>query len=500
MVRFFDMELAEGIPDWYAYLDISEWKGRKIELRVDKLASEARAFHPLIQSDLDTNAGKPYTEALRGQFHFSPKRGWTNDPNGLVYYKGQYHLFFQHNPYGRGWGNMTWGHAVSKDLIHWSEMGDAIHPDGFGPMYSGSAVVDSTNTSGLGKPGDPAMVMFFTGAKCWCQGLAWTNDGMHFNKLDHAAVPRINRDNRDPKVFWYAPGKHWVMLFWVEQNDGQHTQQFLRSDNLKDWTPASLLKGGKGDDRYLFECPDLFELPVDGNAANKKWVLSAANTMYAIGSFDGNTFTPEAERLQGQWGRDYYAPQTISNEPTGRRIEIGWWRTHTDKGNMTFNQSMSIPMELKLITTPEGIRMIRVPIKELQTLRTKSLLTGARTIAENTANPLQGTQQDLLEWQVQATPGKATELHFNINGLDIKYDVAAQEISADGVKAKLPLRKGQLQLTIYADRIGVEIFGNNGLLFVPINKNLEGKELSVSVKGGKAKFQQLDVYALKPAW
>lgn len=500
MVRFFDMELAEGIPDWYAYLDISEWKGRKVELRVDKLAKEARAFHPLVQSDLDTNAGKPYTEALRGQFHFSPKRGWTNDPNGLVYYQGRYHLFFQHNPYGRGWGNMTWGHAVSKDLIHWNEMGDAIHPDGYGPMYSGSAVVDENNTSGLGKPGDPAMVMFFTGAKCWCQGLAWTNDGIHFSKLDRAAVPRVNRDNRDPKVFWYAPGKHWVMLFWVEQNDGQHTQQFLRSDNLKDWTPTSVLNGGKGDDRYLFECPDFFELPVDGNPANKKWVLSAANTMYAIGTFDGNRFTPEAERLQGQWGRDYYAPQTINNEPTGRRIEIGWWRTHTDKGSMTFNQSMSIPMELKLITTPEGVRMIRVPIKELETLRTKPLLTGARTIADHTANPLQGMQQDLLEWQVQAEPGKATELHFNINGLDIKYDVAAQEISADGVKAKLPLLKGKLQLTIYADRIGVEIFGNNGLVFVPINKNLEGKELSVSVKGGKAKFQQLDVYALKSAW
>lgn len=499
-VRFFDMELAEGTPDWYAYLDISEWKGDSIELRVDKLAKNAQAFHPIRQSDLDSNAGKLYAESLRGQFHFSPKYGWTNDPNGLVYYKGQYHLFFQHNPYGRGWGNMTWGHAVSKDMIHWKEIGDAIHPDGYGPMFSGSAVVDSANTSGLGKPGDPAMVMFFTGATCWCQGLAWTNDGVHFNKLDRAAVPRINRDNRDPKVFWYAPGKHWVMLFWVEREGGVHTQQFLRSDNLKDWTPTSIVKGGTGDDRYLFECPDFFELPVDGNPANKKWVLSAANTIYAIGRFDGQTFTPEAERLQGQFGRDYYAAQTINNEPTGRRIEIGWWRTHTDKGAMTFNQSMSIPQELKLVTTPEGIRMVRIPVKELETLRAKKLLTGARSLDEKAANPLQGVQEQLLEIQAIVEPGKSKELHFNLNGLDVLYDVAAQEISADGVKAKLPLVKGRLQLTIYVDRIGVEIFANNGLVFMPINKNLEGKELSVTAKGGKARFSQLDVYALRSAW
>lgn len=500
LVRFFDMELAEGTPDWYAYLDISEWKGKPIELRVDKLAKNAQAFHPIRQSDLDSNAGTLYAEALRSQFHFSPKYGWTNDPNGLCYYKGQYHLFFQHNPYGRGWGNMTWGHAVSKDMVHWTEVGDALHPDGYGPMFSGSAVVDSANTSGLGKPGDPAMVLFFTGAKSWCQGLAWTNDGLHFNKLDRAAVPRINRDNRDPKVFWYAPGNHWVMLFWVEQEDGQHTQQFLRSGNLKDWTPISVVKGGKGDDRYLFECPDFFELPVDGNPANKKWVLSAANTMYAIGSFDGTTFTPEVERLPGMVGRDYYAAQTINNEPTGRRIEIGWWRTHTDKGNMTFNQSMSIPMELKLVTTPEGIRMVRIPVKELEVLRDRPLLTGARTLTDKSANPLQGVQQDLLEIQALLEPGKAREIRFTLNGLEMVYDVAAQEISADGVKAKLPLQKGKLPLTLYVDRTGVELFANNGLVFMPINKNLEGKELSVAVKGGKVRFQRLEVYALRSAW
>ncbi len=500
LVRYFDMELAEDKADWYAYLDISEWKNAPVELRVDKLAEGSSTFHPIVQSDLDTNAGKPYSEALRGQFHFSPKRGWTNDPNGMCYYQGQYHLFFQHNPYGRGWGNMTWGHAVSKDMIHWKEVGDALHPDGYGPMFSGTAVVDSANTSGLGQPGNPAMVMFFTGARAWCQGLAWTTDGERFQKLDRAAVARVRADNRDPKVFWYAPGKHWVMLFWVEEEGGQHTQHFFHSANLKDWTPASVVKGGMGDDRYLFECPDFFELPVDGNEANRKWVLSAANSMYAIGSFDGTTFTPEAERLLNQVGRDYYAAQTFSNDPTGRRVEIGWWRTATDKGDMCFNQSMSIPMELKLVTTPEGVRMIRVPVKELEALRSSTIRKGAVTVSEKSADPLAATPAELLEMQMLLSPGKTGTIRFDIRGLLLEYDVAAAELRCDGVKAKVPLQKGDLQLTVYADRTGIEVFANNGLVYMPINKNISGSASSIKVSGGKCRFKQLDVFELKSAW
>ncbi|WP_290711755.1 glycoside hydrolase family 32 protein [Flavihumibacter sp. CACIAM 22H1] len=499
-LRFFEMELAEQEADWYAYLDISQWKGKKIELRVDQLSKNARSFRPILQRDEDANEPKPYTETLRGQLHFSPKRGWTNDPNGLVYYQGQYHLFFQHNPYGRGWGNMTWGHAVSKDLLHWTELGDVLHPDGYGPMFSGSAVVDSANSSGLGENGNAPLVMFFTGATCWCQGLAWTNDGLNFHKLNYAPVPRVNKDNRDPKVFWYAPGKHWVMLFWVPLDDGTHTQRFFSSTNLKDWTPTGQVKGGKGDDRYLFECPDFFELPVDGNAANKKWVLSAANTQYAIGSFDGSVFKPEQERLQGMWGRDYYAAQTINNEPSGRRIEIGWWRTHTDKDNMGFNQSMSLPMELKLVSTPEGIRMVRLPVKELESLRAEQVLNGAKRVGEKTANPLAGISADLLELQAVVEPGKVNEVRFNLNGLEFVYNVQAQEMSADGVTAKLPLVKGRLQLSFYIDRTGVELFANQGFVYMPINKNLNGRNCSINVVGGTAKFHQLNLYRLSSVW
>lgn len=500
--RYINMELAEDKPDWYAYLRIDEWKGKQVELRVDKMGVNAKTFKPIIQSDKDTNANE-YNEELRAQFHFSPKRGWTNDPNGMVYYNGEYHLFFQHNPYGREWGNMTWGHAVSKDLVHWHELDDAIHPDFGGTIYSGGAVVDSNNTSGLGKPGAPAMVMFHTGNRSWGQNLSWSTDGRTFNTLQHAVVPRINKDNRDPKVIWYAPTKKWVMVMWVERGDNvQHSMQLLTSPDLQNWTPASIVMGGINNDHYLFECPEFYELPVEGSNGLKKWILTGANTEYAIGTFDGTTFTPEQERLQEQWGRDFYAPQTFSNVPDGRRIEIGWWRTYTNKGTSAFNQSMSIPLEHKLVQTPAGIRLTRMPVKELQQLRTKTYTPGNITIRPGSQDPLQDINIELAEISAEIIPGKASEVVLNVRGVPLIYNVVTAELQADGVKAPVPLINGKLTLLVYADRTGLEIFANNGLVFMPVNINLEAanRTLSLSAKGAEVKINNLVVYELKSIW
>lgn len=496
--RFFDIELADGEPDWLAYLDISEWKGKEIDLRVDKRPHDSKAFDPVQQTDDDVNALPLYKEKLRGQFHFSPKRGWMNDPNGLVYFNGEYHLFFQHNPYGVNWGNMTWGHAVSKDLMHWQEVGEAIHPDRFGPMFSGGAVVDSNNTAGFGK----ALVIFYTAARSWGQGMAYSTDGRTFHKMETTVVHRINKDNRDPKVIWYEPTKTWVMVLWVPIDNGQNSIQFLTSKDLRNWTKSSTVLGGKGDDRYLFECPEFYELPVNGNPAEKKWVLTAANSEYAIGTFDGITFKPEEERLNGQHGRDYYASQTISNEPNGRRIEIGWWRTHTNKEGMNFNQAMSIPMELKLVRTPQGIRLSRMPVKELEMLREKTYHIGARSLKPGGSNPFTEVKDELLEIRTEFTPGSAKTVTFDIHGLPVVYNVAQQQLQIDGVKATAPLVNGKLSLIIYADRIGVEVFTADGLLFMPVNKNLDTTlpSLNVKAEGGTVKLGKTAVYGLKSIW
>lgn len=499
--RFFDIELAEETPDWLAYLDISQWKGKPVELRVDKIKQGSGVFNPIVQSDTDGNVDGLYKEKFRGQFHFSPKRGWTNDPNGLVYYNGEYHLFFQHNPYGRGWGNMSWGHAVSKDLVHWKELDVALHPGPFGPVFSGGAVVDQENTSGLGKPGKPAMVMFFTGARAWSQYLAWSTDGRSFQKLEKAVVPRINKDNRDPKVVWYEPSKQWVMVVYVERAHEQHSMQFLTSPDLKDWTPVSSINGGAGRDGYLFECPEFFQLTVEGSKETK-WILTGANSEYAIGNFDGKVFKPETERLNGQRGRDFYAAQTYSNEPKGRRIEIGWWRTHTDREGMNFNQSMSIPLELKLERRTEGLRLIRRPVKELEALRNKTYSYGKMKLKDNSANPLSSLDIELAEIRLEFEPGTAKEVVLNVRGVPVIYNAVKQELTIDGVTASAPLQKGKQKLIIYADRTGLEVFAGDGLLFMPVNINIkpEIRSLSISARGGTASVSDLKVYRLESIW
>lgn len=497
--RYLDIELAEDAPDWNAYLEIDQWKGRAVELRVDKISSGSKVFMPIRQSDADSNSNA-YGESLRPQFHFSPRHGWTNDPNGMVFFKGEYHLFYQHNPYGRAWGNMTWGHAVSKDLVHWTHLDDAIHPDQGGTIFSGGAVVDSFNTSGLGSAGKPALVAFHTGARGWGQYMSWSLDGRTFTTFDRAVVPRINKENRDPKVIWYEPTKKWLMVIWVERGDNeQHSMQFLTSPDLKNWTPTTTVMGGIGNDRYLFECPEFYELPVEGMPGTKKWVLTGANTQYAVGTFDGTTFKPEEERLQNQHGRDFYAPQTFSNEPTGRRIELGWWRTRTGMGASHFEHSMSLPLEHKLVKTADGIRLTRMPVKELEMLRGRSYKVKTISVKENGANPLKELNMELAEIHLELDPGKAKEISFNIRGLDVRFDAASKELLVDGVKAPAALVNGKLKLLIYVDRTGLEIFVNDGLVFMPVNYNLAAgnRSFTVSAKGGTAKINNLEVYELK---
>ncbi len=502
-VRSFEIELADQKADWYAYLNIEEWKGKELEIWVDALEEGSKALGLVRQADKDLETKELYKEPERAQFHFSPKRGWMNDPNGLVYYNGEYHLFFQHNPYGRQWGNMHWGHAVSKDLLHWKELDVALYPDKTGTMFSGGGVVDSANTSGLGTASKPPMAVFYTAAEAsWGQGMAYTTDGRNFKKMDELVVPNIKGDNRDPKVIWHQPSQKWVMVFWVPAEGDRHTVQFLTSPDLKDWEQASVVKGGVGDDRYLFECTEFFELPVDGNPAEKKWVLTGANSQYAVGTFDGKTFTPEEERLNGRFGHNFWAAQTISDDPKGRRIEIGWWWTNTAELGANFNQSMSIPMELGLIRTGEGIRLTRNPVEELKSIRGKKHHFDKRSIKDGGAEAFEGVKGEFLEIAATINPGSAKSLSFKLRGVDMHYDAEKGELSVGDVTVPLPLTNGQLELQIFVDRIGVEIFADKGTFFLPVNLNIPSSAsgIALAAKGGEAVLVNLDVYELKSIW
>ncbi len=495
-----EIELADAAPDWWAPMDVRSWRGKNIKLRVDRLPEESTALSAIEQSDSLKDARDLYREPLRGQFHFSPRRGWNNDPNGLCYYNGEYHLFFQHNPYGWNWGNMHWGHAVSRDLVHWRELGDVLMPDQFGPMYSGSAVVDWNNTSGLGKPGKAPLSLLYTAAgdptvQCLASGV----DGRTFEKLpQNPVMGQVTSGNRDPKVIWHAPSKRWVMVLYVSK-DKKHTVHFYTSPNLREWSLASVLEGGEGNDNFLYECPDLFELPVDGQPNVSKWIVYGANSEYAIGQFDGKVFTPEETKIPGHRGKGFYAAQTFSDIPAsdGRRIQIGWFQTPTP--GMPFNQSMSLPLELRLIACDQKPRLSWTPVKELQALRSKSFKLGSIEMRSGSVNPLSKIKAELVE--LRAEFEDSADVTFTIRGAQISYLSKTDEIVVNGHKAPAPSLGGRQDLIVYCDRTGLEVFTSGGLTYVPMpfTPRAEDRDLSVEVDG-VVRFTGLQVHQLRSAW
>ena len=267
----------------------------------------------------------------RQRYHFTPPVSWMNDPNGMVFYDGEYHLFYQHNPLGAEWGNMSWGHAISTDLMHWKQLNVALMPDHLGDIFSGCAVIDKNNTAGFGKD---AMVAIYTSAgKVQSQSIAYSTDkGRTFTK--YSANPVITNpgiaDFRDPKVFWHNESNQWIMSLATKQ-----TITFYGSANLKSWTRLSEFGDGIGSHGGVWECPDLVPLDYNGKT---KWVLvvsinpggpnGGSATQYFIGDFDGKTFRADAlpYPLWMDYGRDNYAGVTWSNIPEndGRKIFMGW--------------------------------------------------------------------------------------------------------------------------------------------------------------------------------
>ncbi len=269
-----------------------------------------------------------YQEAYRPQFHFTAQEGWLNDPNGLVYLDGEYHLFFQFEPQLDGADpRKIWGHAVSTDLIHWRQLDHALLPDALGPIWSGSAVVDAENTSAFGRPGHPLLVALYTAAggespesqsHAFTQCLAYSLDrGRTWTKYAHNPVlPHIIGGNRDPKVVWYAPTRRWIMALYLDGNEFG----LFASPDLKTWSQIQTLTLPGSS-----ECPDFFEMPLEGSH-ERRWVFTAANGHYQVGTFDGKLFTPETPLLAGDAGANSYAAQTFSDIPArdSRRIQIAW--------------------------------------------------------------------------------------------------------------------------------------------------------------------------------
>ncbi|HEX5219619.1 MAG TPA: glycoside hydrolase family 32 protein [Verrucomicrobiae bacterium] len=495
----FDIELADAEPDWWAFFDAAPLRNKTVTVKVDKLADNSTGLSSIDQTTQIKNAKELYREPLRPQFHFTSRRGWLNDPNGLVFYEGEYHLFYQHNPYGWNWGNMHWGHAVSKDLVHWKELPVALYPDKHGTMFSGSAVVDWNNTAGFQTGKEPALVAMFTAAgRPFTQGLAYSNDrGRTWTKYENNPVlGHIVHENRDPKVIWYAPEKKWVMALYLDHNDFA----LFASPNLKQWEKLSDVKL-PGD----AECPEFFEMPVDGNPQNTRWIFYGANGRYLVGRFDGRNFTPESGPHDLHQGNCWYASQTYNDIPAkdGRRILVPWGRLPDGEifRGMPFNQMMGVPVELKLVSGTAGPTLKVRPIEELKALRRRTHEIKSQSITPD-SNPLAAFSGELFELEAQIEVGDAKEISFVVRGVPLTYDVASQQLSCLGKKSKFAALDGRISLQIFVDSRSVDIFGDEGRLYMPMATAIApaNRSLKLTSQGGRSSIRSLKVYELKSAW
>ena len=351
-----DVRLAQNAADYYVPFALGD--GKTATVKILGLKKDALAINLMRLSDtFDTTN----TDYYRPSYHFTPLYGWMNDPNGMVYKDGEYHLYFQYNPYGSKWGNMHWGHAVSRDLIHWEHLDPAIARDPVGHIFSGSSVVDKKNTAEFGKD---AIIAIYTNNSVnhdEVQCIAYSNDnGRTFTKYEGNPVltPFDGlKDFRDPKVFWYEKDKCWFMIVSADKET-----RFYKSKNLKKWDYVSAFGKGLGQQPCQYECPDFFQLPVNGDEKNKKWVMTmninpgcwfgGSATEYFVGDFDGKNFTcPDANEVKWlDWGKDHYATVTFSN--TGSRVLAITWMSNWQYANLTpFKQNRGangLPRELKL--------------------------------------------------------------------------------------------------------------------------------------------------------
>jgi fructan beta-fructosidase len=548
-VRFVTGHESEGMK-WESW-DVSDLKGRRVKLRIFDQATGGWG-HILIDQIIQTDTSRHvitvdrlslyrksegyYHEPHRPQFHFTPEINWMNDPNGLVYYDGEYHMFYQHNPHANEWGHMSWGHAVSEDLVHWKHLPIALH-DEYGEMvFSGSAVVDFENTSGFGVNGQPPMVAIYTGhsAGLQTQDIAFSNDrGRTWTKYENNPVLDIGEaDFRDPKVFWHTPSKRWVMVVSLAV---RKKLQFYGSANLKDWTLLSEFGPAGVLNKPNWECPDIFELPIENEPGQTRWVLEAdmgggaiaggSGGEYFTGVFDGTSFI--ADSMESQWvdfGRDFYAPVSWSNIPAsdGRRLWIGWMNNWETALNPTspWRSAMSIPRELTLRRISGRLRLCQKPVRELQSLRTDSTaLANVHLNDEARSISLQGQQ---LEIMAVFAPGNAAEFGLRVlKGTNqetvVGYDAKSRSLFIDRTRSgnvdfhkafagrhQGPLtldHRGHIRLHVLVDASSVEAFGNDGETVVTdlVFPGSDSTGIEVYSSDGTCELVDCVVYRLKSA-
>ena len=547
-----DVRLAVDSVEYYVPFQLPQG-AKEATVTIGRVAANAICWDNIQLADTFNTANTDY---YRPVYHHTPLYGWMNDANGLVYKDGEYHLYFQYNPYGSKWGNMHWGHSVSKDLIHWQHLDPAIARDTLGHIFSGSTVIDKNNSAGYGKD---AMIAFYTSAsdehgQIQCMAYS-TDNGRTYTKYEKNPIltPFDGlKDFRDPKVFWYEPAQKWYMIVSADKN-----MRFYSSTDLKQWEYLSQFGEGYGVQPNQFDCPDFIQLPVDGNKDNMKWVMivninpgcpfGGSATEYFVGTFDGKEFKCDNDKSVTKWldfGKDHYATVCFSN--TGDRVIAVPWMSNWQYANVTpirqYRGANALPRELSLYTKDGEVYMAANVVKETEGLRKETRkvdnfsLTGEQTVSDVVA-----AQECAFEVEMDVTPGKANTVGFDLMNakgektkiyLDMKagrvvMDRTESGLVAFGEKAEphfkenhdrrktesvnyvndfalgtwapLSLCEGKTyHLNVFVDKCSVEIFVDGGriamtnLVFPTVPYNA----LRFYAEGGEAKVENLNIHKL----
>ena len=548
-----DVRLAVDSVEYYVPFALPQG-AKEAVVTIGRVAANAVCWDNISLADtFDTSN----TDYYRPEYHHTPLYGWMNDANGLVYKDGEYHLYFQYNPYGSKWGNMHWGHSVSKDLVHWQHLDPAIARDTLGHIFSGSTVIDKNNSAGYGKD---AMIAFYTSASDehgQIQCMAYSNDnGRTYTKYENNPIltPFDGlKDFRDPKVFWYEPAQKWYMIVSADKN-----MRFYSSTDLKQWEYLSQFGEGYGVQPNQFECPDFIQLPVDGNKDNMKWVMivninpgcpfGGSATEYFIGDFDGKEFKCDTDKSVTKWldfGKDHYATVCFSN--TGDRIIAVPWMSNWQYANVTpirqYRGANALPRELSLYTKNGEIYMAANVVKETEALRKSTRTVESLSVeGETVIDSITDGQNSGVELEMDIVPGKAQTVGFDIMNakgektkiyLDLKSGRAVMDrtesgLIAFGEKAEphfkenhdrrktesinyindfalgtwwapLSLCEGKsYHLNVFVDKCSVELFVDGGRIAMTnlVFPTEVYNSLRFYTEGGKAEVKNLSVHKL----
>ncbi len=535
-------KLSKSRTDFYVPYEIDRFKGKNVIL--DVVTSQDRTnvreaktdacWKDIKLSDIFDTSNRELQ--FRPVFHHTPLYGWMNDPNGMFYKDGEWHLYYQLNPYGSKWQNMTWGHSSSKDLIHWEHQPIAIRQNALGTVFSGSSVIDHNNTAGFGK--DAIIALYTSASTSQMQSLAYSNDnGNTFSIYNGNPILTLETEARDPNMFWNNETNEWNLVL---AHALEHEILFFTSPDLKNWTLSSSFGKGEGCQDGVWECPDLFELPVQGTDL-KKWVLivnlnpggpfGGSATQYFIGDFDGKTFTADKNAdgiIPTKWldyGKDHYATVSWSDAPSGRRVLIGWmsnWQYAADVPTLQFRSANTLPRDISLFQDENGeIFAACSPSPELLALRGKISKSVNRTNISNSSKnfTLPSANSSTCEILLDIDAAKANQVNITLSNKNgeksvIEYNREKHTLLFDRTRSGITdfstnfpaitvaptfENSGKISLRIFIDRSSIEIFGNDGKTVMTnlVFPNSPYSNLKITSEGGKAVISNLRIFSIK---